>query len=101
MVYHLKVAHMAASDVLAARVWWFAIQQQGKIGPIGTKPWKPTREWAQVTAQLSNQAICTEGCKEICQGGCTNWFGFEAMRTSPEELTCLEKGSGLMAWHFL
>ena len=77
MVCHLKVAHMAASDVeetskdaanACSQGMVVCDSAAGQIGPIDTKPWKPTSEWAQVTAQLSNQAICTGDAKRFAKG---------------------------------
>ena len=77
MVCHLKVAHMAASDVeetskdaanACSQGMVVCDSAAGQIGPLGTKPWKPTSEWAQITAQLSNQAICTGDAKRFAKG---------------------------------
>ena len=72
--------------VLAARLWWFEIHQQGKLGQLAQKPWRPRSEWAQVST-ASHPSHLHKGCKEIWPWGCTNWFGPEAIQTIADKLT--------------
>ena len=78
MGHHLPLmAHLAASGAgetskdaanvcSQAMLAWDSFP--GRIGPNGTRPTRPTNNWPYAVPYLSTEAICTRGCKEICQG---------------------------------